>query len=45
MKQLDGGHLVATLGDLDAIAQKHRPAVDSINARHPRKDRLDPASA
>jgi len=38
-------HLTATLGDLDAIAEQHRPAVDSMNARHPRKDRLHPASA
>ena len=38
-------HLTATLGDLDTIADKHRSAVDSNNARHPRKDRLYPASA
>jgi hypothetical protein len=38
-------HLTATLGDLETIAEKHRSAVDSMNARHPRKDRLHPASA
>ncbi len=38
-------HLTATLGDLEAIAEKHRSAVDSMNARQARKDRLHPTSA
>ena len=38
-------HLTATLGDLEAIAEKHRSAVDAMNARHPRKDDAHPASA
>jgi len=38
-------HLTAALGDLEAIAEKHRSAVDAMNARHSRKDSLHPASA
>jgi len=38
-------HLTATLGDLETIAEKHRSAVDAMNARHPRKDGPHPATA
>ena len=45
VQEFHGGHLTATLGDLETIAEKHRSAVDSMNARHARKDRLHPATA
>jgi hypothetical protein len=38
-------HLTAALGDFEAIAEKHRSAVDSMNTRHPCEDSLHPASA
>jgi hypothetical protein len=43
VQELHTWHLATALGNLDPIANKHRPAIDSINALHPGKNRLYPA--
>jgi hypothetical protein len=44
MQQLDPGHLLAPLGDLDAVAYQNKPTVDAHGAWEQQQHRLRPQS-